>query len=57
MCLCVCLGAVPLTRHEVVLQDGLFDQVVRHQLCAVDQCVSCDVGQSAYREHEICHRD
>lgn len=44
------IGAVALTRQEVVPQDGLFDQVVRHQLCAVHQRVSRDVGQSPCAE-------
>lgn len=45
MCVCVIIGAAALTRQKVVLQDGLFDQVVRYQLCAVHQRVSRDVGQ------------
>lgn len=49
VCACV-LVAAALTRQEVVPQDGLFDQVVRHQLCAVHQRVSRDVGQSPCAE-------
>lgn len=46
---CVSLGTLALTRHQVMSEDGFFDKVIGNQLCAVDQRVSCDVGQCAWR--------
>lgn len=50
VCVYVCMSAhisehsLSLTWHQVMFKDGLLDQVICNQLCAVDKCVSCDVG-------------
>lgn len=57
---------VGLTWQEFMFKNGFFDEIVRHQLCAVDQGVPRDVRQSSciqtnhinnrdiHRDHQCC---
>lgn len=40
-------SVVGLTWQEFMFENGFFDEIVRHQLCAVDQGVPRDVRQSS----------
>lgn len=43
---------LPLTCHQVILQDELFDHVIGHQLCTVYNGVACNVGHTTWKKGE-----
>lgn len=46
------MSAAPLTCHQVVLEDQLFDQVVGHQLGAVYNSIAGDVGKATWTKRK-----